>query len=211
MINVHDLIYMGREDASPEEKKNAHRMVTEMLGTRVQENFSRFRTRQSCIRKAMEKPLPGNAGDAFLAGRMTVNERTIYEVVPTHVKILQALDSPLLKMAGEAEASEEKKASADFTEEQQCEICFIFTEPPRILRMLFKEKGIEWIRNSAHETWMDKPAAEITMTVTAAIVQYARHIRTTVEFAQEMEASGDKSFFRELAERHSKPKASAGS
>ena len=41
-----------------------------------------FRARQSCIRQAMAKPLPGAAGDAFLKGAVSVGHFTIYEVMP---------------------------------------------------------------------------------------------------------------------------------
>jgi hypothetical protein len=206
MISVQELVKLGKEDP-----KAAHRLVANAIGERGHQAFYRFRGRQECIRRALQKPLPGAAGDAFTVGTMHVNGKAIYEVRPTHIRILQALDSPLLKMAKEAEESKDKKAAADFTESQQWEICFLFTERPKSLRILFDEQGIAGFRRAAGEAWEEKSAAEINMTVTAAIVQYARHIRTTVEFAQEMEASGDKSFFQEIAEKVSKPAASAGS
>jgi hypothetical protein len=192
-MDTNDIIELSKRDP-----KEAHRMVANLAGDRGHTPFFAYKGRQDCIRKAMQKPLPGAAGDAMLAQTLTVDGAKIYEVVPTHIKCLQALDSPLLKMGEMAVESAEKKANWDFTEEQQWEICYLFTTEPKKLRQYLKDLGAEFLRKSAEENWDGKEAALIQMTVTGAIVQYARHVQTTVKFASEMEAGGAKSFFQEL-------------
>lgn len=195
MHSIHDMIEIGRNGNNP---KAVHEFVSRNVVNRAV--FIEHKKRQSCIGQALSRPLPGASADAFINGALKVNGRNIYEVVPTHIKCLQAVDSPLLKMGQEAAASADKKSDADFEENEQWELCYIFTQEPKQLRKNLKELGVGFIKKEA-EKLVDEGgwnAAEISTTVMACIAQYVRHFQATLKFSQEMEASGDVSFFREL-------------
>lgn len=189
----------------------AHRMVADRLGAEGHKTFFEHRGRQECIRQAMAKPLPGASGDAFTAGDMKVNGRKIYPVVPTHFRVLQAVESPLLKLLAGAVEKAGESASMEIEESAEWEICYIFTAPPRELRKQLKEQGMASIKASA-QTLCDgeKPwtAAEINATVLAAVAQLNEHVKTTVAFEAEAEATSNSSFFQMLRENNSKPPAS---
>lgn len=161
--------------------------------------FMDFRAKQGCISKALEKPLPGAAADAFLNGSLKVDGRTIYEVMPAHIKGLQALESPLLRMG--QKAASDGKSDEDLTEEQQWELCHLFTISPKELRLTLKNNGAAKLKADAEAIWENVNAAQINVTCIAILNQYARHFQTTVKFAEEMEASGDTHFFQELREK----------
>lgn len=168
--------------------------------------FFEWKGRQSCISKAQAKPLPGAAGDAFISKEMTVGNRKIFRVFPSHIKALQALESPLLKM-GE-QAAKDKTSSGDFSETQQLELCYVFTSEPKSLRQKLEKFGVQKLRDEAGEFEGVWDAAEIQATCIAAISQYAKHIQTNVKLIQE--AAKDDRFFQEVLEKLSKPSESAG-
>jgi hypothetical protein len=202
MLSVKDLIIPQNLSAEErqERARQIHASVANTLGQRGHEPFFKFNKRQCQIAKAMQKPLPGASAD-LVNGNLTVAGATVYEVVPTHIKAMQAVDSPLLKAGKSAMESDDKKSDADFEEEQAWELCYIFTTPPRDLRLLLKNGGVAKLRQAAAETWEIRTAAQINVTLSAIVNQYARHFQTTAKFAQEMEASGDVSFFRALGEK----------
>lgn len=166
--------------------------------------FLQWKGRQSCIAKAQAKPLPGAAGDAFISKEMKIAGRKIFRVFPSHVKALQALGSPLLKM-GE-QASKDKNSTGDFNETQQLELCYVFTSEPKELRQKLEKFGVEKLKSEAAEFDGVWDAAEIQATCIAAISQYAKHIQTNVKLIQEA-AEGDR-FFQDVLDRLSKPSES---
>lgn len=173
--------------------------------------YFKFRGRQACIQKAMSKPLPGAAADAFLKGSTKVGEYIVHRVMPIHIACLQAVESPLLQIGQKASESEVKKASAEITDEQQWEMIQIFITYPKVLRKTFDEpSGILEIKKLSKEieSWS---AAEINMVLLAITEQYHRHCKTTMRFAAEVQSQGDESFFQALRESQSKPAESAGS
>ena len=222
-MKLNELIEISRTNP-----KEAHRLFAEGIGARGHAPYFAHLHHQECIREAMSKPLPGAAADALINGALKVNGRMVYEVVPTHIKCLQALNSPLLQMGQQAAESKDKTSNADLTEGQQWELCYIFTTPPREMRLILRgvipnsseqsiwrngigKTGAAFLKSEAERIWSDKSAAEINVTIAAILNQYGRHFQTTVKFAAEMEASGDVSFFRELNSQSSKPAESAGS
>ena len=184
--------------------KEAQRMAWDAIPESGRTAFLKFRSNQSCIAKAQSKPLPGAAADAFISKEMRINGRKIFRVFPSHVKALQALDSPLLKM-GET-ATKEKTASGDFNETQQLELCYVFTSEPKELRLKLEKFGVEKLKSEAAEFDGVWDAAEIQATCIAAISQYAKHIQTNVKLIQEA-AEGDR-FFQDVLEKLSKQPAS---
>jgi len=165
---------------------------------------------QCRIREAMAKPLPGAAGDAFISTEMRVAGRKIFRVFPSHVKALQALNSPILKMAEQAAKSDEKKSVGDFTETECMELCYVFVSEPKELRQKLEKFGVEKLKSEAVEMidgiW---DAAEIQSTCVAAMSQYAKHIQTNVKLIQE--AAKDDRFFREVLNNHLTQPASVSS
>ena len=204
MLDTKDIIEIGKRDP-----KEAHRLVAQAVGDRGHKAFFEFKGRQSCIRQAQSKPLPGAAESAFTKGAIKAAGKTVNRVVPTHFAVLQALNSPLLAMIENATA--EKKASVDFDDEQQWEICYVFTTDAKALRKTLKADGIDAVKKLAEATCGDWSAAELNFVMLAVIEQLKRHVETTVKFAADMEASGDVSFFLEQKGSQSKLPDSAGS
>lgn len=158
-------------------------------------NFLLFHGRQRCVERAKTKPLPGPAAGAFIHGGIVAAGKNVQRVMPIHFIILQALDSPLLKMI--ENAMTKKSVEVDYSERQQWELCHVFTCEPRSLRRTFKDNGISKIKSDAESFMESWTAAEINIVMLAILEQVKRHIETTVKFAAEMEAKGDVSFFRE--------------
>ena len=199
MENV--ILEIGKRDI-----KEAQKIAWDAIGENGRKGFFEFRGRQSCIRQAMTKPLPG-ASDAILKDSIQVGSRKIRPVVPAHFAILQGLDSPLLKLIADATANK----AADLvnpTQEQKWEICHVFTAEPKTLFKAFKSQGADFIREqSADAVGMEWQASEVELAMPAIMEQLKRHIETTVRFAAEMEAKGDVSFFREQKGEPLKPAA----
>lgn len=210
----HPLTIEGKNifELAQSDPREAHRLVEKNVCPSTRRVFTEYHQRQSCIGEAMSKPLPGAAADAMINGCLKVNGRKIYEVVPTHIKCLQAVDSPILKLGQAALDDKNKSADGNFTDEEEWELCYIFTTPPRELRLLLKESGPTKLKAEAERLWADgsASASEITMTVYGAFNQYARHFQTTAKFEDEMTKSGDVSFFLQLKNAHLKPVASGG-
>ena len=185
----------------------AHTYVESTLTAAERGEIEDFRVRQLCIRKAQSVPLPGASKDAFTKDSIKVGSRQIRPVVPAHFAILQALDSPLLKLIADATANKTAEL-ANPTQEQKWEICHVFTAEPKTLFKELKSKGVDFIREqSADAVGLEWQAAEVELAMPAIMEQLKRHIETTVKFAAEMEAKGDVSFFREQREQVSKPAA----
>lgn len=180
----------------------AYRIAEQAVGRAGYERFLLHKGRQSCIKKAMSKPLPGASGDTFIKGNTTVGDVTVREVLPIHIACLQAVESPLLTLVNNAIQSEEKKAAIDFNEQQQFEICYLFTTEPKQLRKTLKESGAESIKKLSDETVCDWTAAKINMVILAVVEQFHRHIQTSAKFAAQVEAQGDEHFFRALSQKN---------
>lgn len=185
----------------------AHKLVARALGEKGHRSFFEHRGRQACIQKAMAKPLPGALGNAFLKSDIKVGSRMIRPVVPAHFAVLQALDSPLLKLIAEATSSKSAELKNP-SQEEKWEICHVFTAEPKTLFKELKSKGVDFIREQAQDavgmTW---EAAEVELAMPAIMEQLKRHIETTVRFAAEMEAKNEVSFFREQKPEALKPTA----
>lgn len=194
-------------DLAQNDPEAAYRLVFEAVDRRGgHEPLIRYRARQSCISKAMAKPLPGAAEDAFLSKELKVNGRKVFKIFPSHIRALQAVQSPILSMGHETGLKE-------FTEAQQNYLCFIMTTAPRELATILDSEGAEKLRKLADEkingVW---EAAEIEMCVLLSISQYAKHMQTRIKIAGE--AVENDRFFREMLEnisRDSKQPASAAS
>ncbi len=114
-MQLNDLLQMGRKDP-----KAAHSLVSEMVGKRGGfDAFFKFKGRQECVKKAMAKPLPGESADAFLRGAINVGDKHVYEIVPTHMLVLQAIESPILKAFEEATSKSDKTATGEMNDERR--------------------------------------------------------------------------------------------
>lgn len=162
-----------------------------------------FMVSQAMIKEAQAKPLPGPSGDAFAQGVIKAAGKIVRRVVPVHFAVLQALNSPLLKMM--ERAAIEKQSESEFNDEQQIQVCHVFTANPRELRIKLRNEGVESIKKDADLACGEWSAAEINAVMLAVIEQLKRHVETTVRFAAEMEASGDVTFFQDSSPSQSKP------
>jgi hypothetical protein len=186
----------------------AHRMVaqyTESIGGH--RALFEFRGKQSCIQRAITKPLPGAAGDAFLRGAVKLEGFTIYEVMPIHHKALQAVNSPLLDLVGGALDAEGKTARREFEPEDERQICYIFTAYPKDLFKVPKSELAAHIKAKSEEIFEAASSADINAICNAVLAQYHRHIQTSVKRQAQLEGQVEPSFFQELKAAASKPAA----
>ena len=161
--------------------------------------FYQHKGRQSCIRQAMAKPLPGASADAFIKGATRIDGETVREVLPVHIAALQAVDSPLLQMVQKATESTDKKSNSDFTEQQQWDAAYIFTCEPKFLRKILKDGGKESVQLLAEEKCCDWTAAKLNFVILAVVEQFNRHVQTAVKYAAELEGQAP-AFFQALTE-----------
>lgn len=193
----HPLEIGGRNvfDLAQSDPEAAYKLVFEAVDRRGgHQALINHRARQSCIGKAMAKPLPGAAESAFTKGAIPAAGKSVNRVVPTHFAVLQALSSPLLTMIENATA--ETKANVDFDDEQQWQVCFVFTSDAKELRRTMKDKGVEEIKRQAEAACGDWSAAELNFVMLAVVEQLKRHVEQTVKFAAEMQAGGEVEMFK---------------
>lgn len=181
--------------------RQAQRIAASAIGESGLRRFLEHKGRQACIQRARTRPLPGAAADAFLNGGIKMAGRVIHEVMPVHLKCLQAVNSPVLRLIENAVSSKDKQADVDFEPSEERELCYIFTADPEKLEDTPKGERVELIKSESKRIFGKCSAAEINMTVVAVVNQFHRHIQTSVKFAGEMEASGDVRFFREPPEK----------
>jgi len=155
-----------------------------------------WKNRQSCVREAKAKPLPGPLSQAFASGPIKVAGKTVNRAVPSHFAILQALESPLLKMMESAMTNKDVKM--DFKPAEQWEICLVFTQDAETLYEMLENEGVKAIkklaRSAVGHSW---DAGIVNLVMISVLEQIKRHIETTVRFAAELEGGGEVSFFQE--------------
>jgi len=163
------------------------------------EKWRQWREEQDMIAQAQCRPLPGPAGKAFTTGNIKAGSKTVYRVVPAHFAILQALDSPLLKMI--ESATTKKQVETDFKPLEQWEVCYTFTEDVESVYGLLEKDGVKAIRSAAKKAvGLKWDAASVNLVLMAVLEQVKRHIQTTVKLATEMKDEGEVSFFQEQPE-----------
>lgn len=197
---LHEMATNPDGSVNPEGLRRVQETVWSSLPESSRRNFFEFKGRQSCVKAAMAKPLPGASADAFIKGATKVAGETVHEVYPIHIVCLQAVDSPLLKLVQAAAVSEEKKGTQNFQEQDEWNVCYIFTENPKTLRAIIKNGGAAEIGKRAEELVDGKwNAAKINAVSLSVIEQFHRHIQTSVKFTAEVEGQGDEGFFLELS------------
>jgi len=189
--------------------REAQRIAFEAVGENGRKRFFEFRGRQACIARAQSKPLPGESRGAFLNSDIKVGDKSIHRLVPRHFIILEAMDSPLLKMMEQATA--EKKSGMEWTANQEFEVCYLFTHDIKETFKTFKEKGARAIQDLAEAEVIEWDAEIIRFVTMAVIEQLKRHVETKVRIAAELEKDGQISFFREQKVAASKLTALDGS
>lgn len=171
--------------------RKAQETIWDALPQSTRDNYFKFKGRQSCIKRAMAVPLPGAAGDAFLRGSVKIEDYTIYEVMPIHLKCLQLVNSPLLDLITSA-VEDGKSAKREFEVSDEWKLCFIFTASPETLYDTPKAKLAELIETSAKVQFRAANSALINGICSAIVKQFERHIATTVRYAGEVESQTEK-------------------
>jgi hypothetical protein len=159
-----------------------------------------WRNKQTCIERAQSKPLPAAAGKAFTSGNIKACGKVVSRVAPVHFAILQALDSPLLKMIEQATTS--SKNEVDFKASEQWDVCYVFTEDAEAVYTMLETDGVKAIRQAAKKAvGLKWDAAAVNLVMLAVLEQIKRHVQTTVRMASEMKDEGEVSFFQEQPEK----------
>lgn len=162
--------------------------------------YDEWRAQQEDIASAQCKPLPGAAFKAFTTGAIKAGGRYVSRVVPAHFAILQALDSPLIKMI--ENATNKKDKEIEFKPSQQWEVCYVFTEDAEKCYTLLENEGAKAVKSAAkREVGLKWEAAAVNLVLMAVLEQVKRHIQTTVKMVGEMEKEGDVTFFQEQPEK----------
>lgn len=195
---------------NPDGLRRVQELAFGAIGESGRRAFFEFKGRQSCIKAAQAKPLPGASANAIIKGATKVAEEVVREVLPIHIACLQAVDSPLLKLVNNAIESAEKKSNVDFSESAQWELCYIFTQEPRALRTLLKEEGVSALQSKSEAKCSEWNAAKCNTVILAIIEQFHRHVQTTVRFSNEVEGQVDARFFQALQGQLPKPADKAG-
>jgi hypothetical protein len=179
-------------DLSLEDPKKAYDLVFREVDRRGGHGvLIQHKMRQSCVRQAMSKPLPGAAGAAFLEGSVKVGEYAINEVMPIHLKCLQLVNSPLLDLVTAAvENGKEAKREIEF--EDEWNMCFIFTENPEVLYDTPKSELAALIKKQGKERFRLANSAAVNGICAAIVKQFERHISTTVRYASDIDGQTEK-------------------
>jgi len=164
--------------------------------------FHAHKARQSCIKAAMAKPLPGAAGDAYTKGPVHAAGKTVNKVTCATWALLQALESPIITMFQQAAKTGEAKA--DWAEQQKWDACWIFTQSAPRLYILLEEKGAEAVRSECRINVMQWDQAEIDVIMAGIMEQVRRHSNTLVKHLTDAQEGGEISFFVERAEAPAK-------
>lgn len=179
---------------NPEGLRKVQETIWSAMPESTRRGFFEFKGRQSCAKAAMARPLPGAAGLAFTKGAIKAGGKTVASVVPAHFAVLQALESPLLKMI--ENAMTQKSVNVDFKPKEQWEICYVFTADIEATYELLESDGVAAIRKVAKKavgmTW---DASSLNLVMLAVLEQVKRHAETLVRFAADMEATKEISFF----------------
>ena len=156
--------------------------------------------KQKSIATAKVVPLPGASGKAFTTGNIKAGGKIVFRAVPAHFAVLQALESPLLKMMENAMTKSEVKL--DFKPSEQWEVCYVFTEDAEKVYDLLESEGVKAIKKVARkEVGMKWDAASVNLVMLAILEQIKRHVETTVKFAADMQEAAEVTFFQELTEK----------
>jgi hypothetical protein len=202
----------------PHEKNRIekHRTFTreEALSIVKPQLLDNFLQRQASISRSLCKPLPGAARGAFLNRSITVGDKQIQRITAYIWMVIEALDSPLLKLL-ELSATQKEPGKVEIKTKwkpfQIWELCYIFSLPHDELEAKFEGGAIQDFKKAAHkEVGKYWDAALIDLAFAAIMEQFKRHVETKVKVYSEMEAKGDVTFFRESM-TSSKPAASVGS
>lgn len=176
-----------------------------IIGESGRRSFFEFKGRQSCIKAAQAKPLPGPAGQAFASGPIKAAGMVVHKIVPAHFAVLQAMKSPLLTMI--ENAMTQKAVDVDLKGSEEWDICYLFTSDIEAVYNKLENEGVIAIQADAKKIGFQWDSAAIKLVIVAVLEQVKRHISTTVRFAADMDKDGQISFFREQSPTPLKPQA----
>ena len=102
-------------------------------------------------KRAAATPFPGPLAEAFLSDAIQVDDHLfVRRIVASDWKILQWLDSPIIRQMLELQKDEKLREDVQFTDEEEWEMCWQFTHSPKECREL-RAKGREAFKAAAVE------------------------------------------------------------
>jgi hypothetical protein len=165
------------------------------LGAVNMDLAQKFHRKLECTTRAQATPLPGESAGAFLHDSINVCGKQIYRFVPAHFMVLQKIESPLLDMIAEAVRS--KTAGRDLTMQEQCDLCYIFTNDPETVYLEAKKGGKEAIQSGSERDILLKwEKHEIEFVINGIFEQYVRHVQTKSKILTEEAEKGEVRFFQ---------------
>lgn len=134
-------------------------------------------------KRASATPLPGPLLSAFLDESIQVTpEIKVRRFVASDWAILQWLNSPIYKMTLESQKAEEIREPVQSTNEEDYELCWVFTHTPQQCREL-KAKGRETFTQTATEEIADVVTLPVLGLIVAAISkQIVKSFETAIQY-----------------------------
>jgi hypothetical protein len=123
--------------------------------------------RDQAARRVLVQPAPGPMLAALLPEPIICAGFTLQPPVLSHLVLLQALDSPLLRQIAEAGKPEEERVEISMSAEELCEAIHVFTAPIRDLRSSLRQ-GRYAFREAALEATADHLPADASVLIELA-------------------------------------------
>lgn len=156
--------------------------------------LARHQCRLGKLSQAWATPLPGPLAKAFLQDTIPVAGKIVYKLVPKYMEVLQALDSPLLKMIQHV-IERSKDQTLEFKPQEAWDLCWVMTHPSSEVWKLLQSGGTAAIHEASSvevgETW---EASATSLVMLAVMEQVKRHIDTAVTYGIEAEKGNQLSF-----------------
>lgn len=152
--------------------------------------------RQECISKAQADPLPGESAGAFLHGAIDVCGKKVNRFVPAYLFVLKAIESPLLSLIHDA--IKNKTASGDLSDQEQWDLCYIFTNDPKAVFNLVQSEGKKALQAaSQEEIGMKWEQHQVEFVINGIFEQYVRQAEAKSKVLTEEAEKNEVRFFRE--------------
>lgn len=150
---------------------------------------------QMAATRAQADPLPGPLAHAFGPNAIKIGGGIwVRKMVASDYPILKALDSPIFRMMTELATSADKPDDVTFTDEEEWQMCWQFTNPVKRVRETLA-LGVQTLKDLARQEIGDTLPPEVVKLITPAIMeQLKRNITTALQYHQDMKDDGQVTF-----------------